>query len=175
MDLNELTEEDKKALKKIEIKGDGDTFIRMWEIILEKNPPVTNALELLETAIQRALIDAFDKILPLFKAEKICGCIKVAEKKGHPVSLSFKKHILEKLLERTKFFVENVEPPRFFLVMFSVMDLISGLNLPLGEDWRLIKNKALSRCNFTLPLTEKQKTFYCPHRLDADFENGGLK
>ena len=37
INFNALTEEDKKTLTKLELKGDGDAFIRMWEMILQKD------------------------------------------------------------------------------------------------------------------------------------------
>lgn len=184
MSFSTLTEEDKKALKSMEMKGYGDTLIRMWEVILEKNLPSTNSGELLEFAIQLALAGAYDQVLPLFRAEKIVACIKVAEKLGHVVSLNFKKFILEKLFERTKVFVEDANISRYM----TCLDLAYDLNLPLDEKWQRIKNEAYSWFVFYTRYTYDEETFkklrgkfesgkvFCrPYRVDADFGNGGIK
>lgn len=184
MNFSALTEEDKKALKTVGMKGYGDTLIRMWEVILEKNSPITHSCELVELAIQRSLTDSYAKVLPLYRAEKICGCIKCAETKGHLVSTDFKNFVLEKLFERAKVFVDDVAFGKYI----SCMELIFNLNMPLDEKWRKLKNEAHTR--FVLFINEthdekahesalkqikKGKIFYLPYRIDADFENGGLK
>lgn len=171
-----LTEENKKTPSENKFKGDGDAFIRMWEMILQKDLQVTHSLEVLEVSIQRALMDIYDEVLPLYRAEKICACIKIAEKQGHIVSLNFKKYVLKKLFERANFFADSVDVPRFFPVMLAVMDLIEDLKLPLGEEWRKIKNRAYDRCSFLFAENDdKKRVYYRPYRIDADFENGGIK
>ena len=184
MNFLNLTEEEKKVLRNTSIKGYGDTLIRMWEIILTKDAPVTNASELLELSIQRALIDSYRKVMPLYRAEKIVACIKIANEKGHIVSVDFKKFVLDRLFERIKIFVEDFYVTRYLLCM----NLVEILNLPLDEKWNRIKNEAMTRFQFhelmvfnedTLKSSSKQwekvRTFYRPYRIDADFENGGIK
>ena len=185
MDFTALTEEDKKVLKNIEIRGYGDVIIRMWEVMIEANLPATDDGEFLELAIQRALMNSFDKVIPLGRAEKIVACIKVAESKGHSVNMDFKKFVLQKLFERATIFIDDVSIAKYL----SCMELVSDLKLPLDEKWRHLKNKAYAMFGFLagivyndeemLKETKQQYEHigisYRTYRIDADFENGGLK
>ena len=69
------------------------------------------------------------------------------------------------------------------------MELVSDLKLPLDEKWRHLKNKAYAMFGFLagivyndeemLKETKQQYEHigisYRTYRIDADFENGGLK
>lgn len=184
INFSALTEKDKIALRTLEMKGYGDTLIRMWEVLLTNNLPFTTSGELFELALQRALMDSYSAVLPLYRAEKIVACIKIAERKDHTVNTEFKKFILEKLFERMEVFVEDASVYRYL----ACMDLVHDLNIPLDEKWHQLKYKALSWFRFwRVSVCDDDdvkrirakfptgKVFYNPYRIDADFENGGIK
>ena len=182
--LKEIASGNKKLSFLTDSKTQGDYFIRLWEVILEKDFGSSTSRELVELLIQRILMQSYPIIMSLYRAEKIVACIKVAEQKGHVISTEFKKFVLEKLFERAKFFVDMANIPRYL----TCMDLVADLNLPLDENWRRLKYEAHYRFCLMQPqidmtnladeskeLFAKQKILYRPYRIDADLENGGIK
>lgn len=97
----------------IDFKKYGGELITFWQILLNKK--ISDLItELLETALQRAIIIAFDSGIYVNQAKRIYTCVDYCKKHGRILAAGFFDWFKNRILQMTKFHVEHENVYRYF-------------------------------------------------------------